>query len=62
MVTELRVTVDTGGLILHYRAELDLALRYQREIERYTSFRVSITDGPVSGLAPVPCARLYRLT
>jgi hypothetical protein len=57
----LRVTVDTGGLILRYCATPDLAARYQREVERCTGFRVSITDGDVSGLRPVPCERLYRM-
>jgi hypothetical protein len=57
----LRVTVDTGGLILRYRADRDLAHKYRREIERTTGFRVSVTDGDVAGLNPIPCEQLYQL-
>lgn len=57
----LRVTVDTGGLILRYRAERDLAHQYQRRIERSTGFRVSLTDGRVDGLPAIPCEQLFQL-
>jgi hypothetical protein len=57
----VRVNVDTGGLQLAYRADLALALRYQRAMARdCPSFTVTIdASGDTSGLRPIPCASLF---
>ena len=57
----VRVNVDTGGLRLAYRADLALALRYQRAMARQCpGFTITIEAGADTfGLRPVPCASLF---
>ncbi len=54
------VTVDTGGLILRYRCDPVTAECFRRRLEVHEPlFGVTITDGDVTGLREIPCARLY---
>ena len=57
----VRVNVYTGGLQLAYRADLALALRYQRAMVRdCPGFTVTIDAGvDTSGLRLIPCASLF---
>ena len=56
----VRVIVDTGGLRLAYRAELALALRYQRAMARdCPQFSVTVEHGDTADLRMIPCASLF---
>ena len=57
----VRITVDTGGLRLAYRADRPTAARYQAAMARdCPQFTVTVDDGDTSDLRLIPCAQLSR--
>lgn len=62
MNSDVRVSVNMGGITVRYRCEPLVAQCFRTGMQRwYPDLPVIIDAGSVAGLKEIPCARLYFL-